>query len=58
MALKTRGDFFPVETRIDTTQIVPASRLVSQITGFVVQPNRQWSGRTPLRTPRAFTRTA
>ena len=28
------------ETRIDTTQIVPASRLVSQITGFVVQPNK------------------
>jgi 2-isopropylmalate synthase len=40
MALKTRGDFFPVETRIDTTQIVSASRLVSQITGFVVQPNK------------------
>jgi len=40
MALKTRADFFPVETRIDTTQIVPASRLVSQITGFVVQPNK------------------
>ena len=40
MAMKTRGDFFPVETRIDTTQIVSASRLVSQITGFVVQPNK------------------
>jgi len=40
MALKTRGDFFPVETRIDSTQIVPASRLVSQITGFIVQPNK------------------
>lgn len=40
MALKTRGDFFPVQTGIDTTQIVPASRLVSQITGFVVQPNK------------------
>jgi len=40
MALKTRGDFFPVATGIDSTQIVPASRLVSQITGFVVQPNK------------------
>ena len=39
MALRTRKDFFKLETRIDTTQIVPASRLVSQITGFVVQPN-------------------
>jgi 2-isopropylmalate synthase len=25
---------------IDTTQIVPASRMVSQTTGFVVQPNK------------------
>ncbi len=40
MALRTRKDFFNLETRIDTTQIVPASRLVSQITGFVVQPNK------------------
>ena len=40
MALKTRRDVFGLETRIDTTQIVPASRLVSQITGFVVQPNK------------------
>jgi 2-isopropylmalate synthase len=40
MAVKTRGDLFAVETRIDTTQIVPASRLVSQITGYPVQPNK------------------
>jgi len=40
MALRTRRDFFGLDTRIDTTQIVPASRLVSQITGFVVQPNK------------------
>lgn len=40
MAVKTRRDFFNLETRIDTTQIVPTSRLVSQITGFVVQPNK------------------
>ncbi len=40
MALRTRKDFFNLSTRIDTTQIVPASRLVSQITGFVVQPNK------------------
>ncbi len=40
MALRTRADFFDLESRIDTTQIVPASRLVSQITGFVVQPNK------------------
>jgi 2-isopropylmalate synthase len=40
MAVRTRKDFFGLETRIDTTQIVPTSRLVSQITGFVVQPNK------------------
>ncbi|NWG31512.1 MAG: 2-isopropylmalate synthase [Rhodocyclaceae bacterium] len=40
MAVRTRKDLFPVETRIDTTQIVAASRLVSQITGYVVQPNK------------------
>ena len=40
MAVHTRQDMFPCETRIDTTQIVPASRLVSGITGFPVQPNK------------------
>jgi 2-isopropylmalate synthase len=40
MAVKTRGDFFNLQVGIDTTHIVPTSRLVSQITGFVVQPNK------------------
>src|SRR3970040_1389071 len=40
MAVHTRQDMFPCETGIDTTQIVPASRLVSGITGFPVQPNK------------------
>ena len=40
MAVRTRADIFPVETRIDATQIVPASKLVSQITGYPVQPNK------------------
>ncbi|HEX2332061.1 MAG TPA: 2-isopropylmalate synthase, partial [Burkholderiales bacterium] len=40
MAVKTRHDFFKLDVGIDTTQIVPTSRLVSQITGFVVQPNK------------------
>ena len=40
MAVRTRKDVFPCETRIDTTQIVPASKLVSGITGFPVQPNK------------------
>jgi 2-isopropylmalate synthase len=40
MSLKTRKDYFGLEVGIDTTQIVPASRMVSQTTGFVVQPNK------------------
>jgi len=40
MALRTRRDVMGVETNIDTTQIVPASRLVSSVTGFPVQPNK------------------
>lgn len=40
MAVRTRQDLFPCDTRIDTTQIIPASRLVSSITGFPVQPNK------------------
>ncbi|MCL4699361.1 MAG: 2-isopropylmalate synthase, partial [Burkholderiaceae bacterium] len=40
MAVKTRRDYFKLDVAIDTTQIVPASRMVSQTTGFVVQPNK------------------
>ena len=40
MAVRTRQDLFPCATGIDTTQIVPASRLVAGITGFPVQPNK------------------
>ena len=40
MAVRTRQDFFSCETRIDTKHIVPASKLVSSITGFPVQPNK------------------
>ena len=40
MAVRTRQDVFPCDTRLDATQIVPASRLVSNITGFAVQPNK------------------
>jgi 2-isopropylmalate synthase len=40
MALRTRRDYFGLESGVDTTQIVAASRMVSQTTGFVVQPNK------------------
>ncbi|MEK6592146.1 MAG: 2-isopropylmalate synthase [Pseudomonadota bacterium] len=40
MAVRTRQDMFPCDTEIDATQIVPASKLVSGITGYPVQPNK------------------
>jgi 2-isopropylmalate synthase len=40
MAIKTRSDIFNLSTRIDATQIVPTSKLVSSITGYPVQPNK------------------
>jgi 2-isopropylmalate synthase len=40
MAVRTRKDYFGLEVGIDTKHIVPASRMVSQTTGFVVQPNK------------------
>ncbi|HSW11536.1 MAG TPA: 2-isopropylmalate synthase [Solimonas sp.] len=40
MAVKTRKDVFGIDTRIDATQIVPTSKLVSGITGYPVQPNK------------------
>jgi 2-isopropylmalate synthase len=40
MTVRTRRDVFPCETQLDTTQIVPTSRLVAGITGFAVQPNK------------------
>lgn len=40
MAVRTRQDMFSCDTNIDTTQILAASRLVSGITGFAVQPNK------------------
>jgi 2-isopropylmalate synthase len=40
MAVKTRRDYFGLELRVDAAQIVPASRLVAQTTGFTVQPNK------------------
>jgi 2-isopropylmalate synthase len=40
MAVRTRKDVFDCDSRIDATQIVPASKLVSTITGYPVQPNK------------------
>ena len=40
MALHVRNDLFGIGTHIDTTQLTRASRLVSKVTGMVVQPNK------------------
>lgn len=40
MAVRTRQDMFPCDTHIDTQHILAASRLVSGVTGFLVQPNK------------------
>ena len=40
MALRTRKDFFGVETHVRTEEIFKTSRLLSHITGIHVQPNK------------------
>jgi len=40
MALHTRPNYLPMETGIHTEHIHPTSRLVSMITGMMVQPNK------------------
>lgn len=49
MALKTRQDFFNITTDIDTTQIYRTSRLVSEMTGFPIQPNKAIVGANAFR---------
>jgi 2-isopropylmalate synthase len=40
MAIRTRGDFFGVTTGVDARRLYPLSRLVSSVTGSLVQPNK------------------
>ncbi len=40
MALKVRHDHYSVGTRVDSTKIYPASRMVSTLTGLTVQRNK------------------
>ena len=40
MALHVREDYFGVATGVDTSEITRASQLVSQLTGYPVQPNK------------------
>lgn len=49
MALKTRKDFFNLTTNIDTRHLYRTSRLVSELTGFPVQPNKAVVGANAFR---------
>ncbi len=49
MTLKTRHDFFNLDTNIETRQIYKTSRLVSELTGFSVQPNKAIVGANAFR---------
>lgn len=45
MAMRTRGDFYNCDTRINSRRLVPASQLVSSITGMHVQRNKAIVGK-------------
>ena len=49
MAIKTRSDFFNLTTGINTKQIYNTSRMVSDLTGFSVQPNKAIVGANAFR---------
>jgi 2-isopropylmalate synthase len=49
MAIETRKDLLGVSTNTDTTQIYRTSRMVSDITGFPVQPNKAIVGANAFR---------
>jgi 2-isopropylmalate synthase len=45
MAIKVRNDIMPYKSGIDTTKIMQLSRMVSNVSGFVVQPNKAIVGK-------------
>jgi len=49
MALKTREDIFHLSTNLDTTQLYKTSRVVSDLTGFLVQANKAIVGGNAFR---------
>jgi len=49
MTLRIRYDLFNLTTNIDTTQIYKSSRLVSELTGFPIQPNKAIVGANAFR---------
>ena len=49
MAIHTRRDYFQVGINVDTTQLYRTSKLVSDITGFSIQPNKAVVGGNAFR---------
>jgi len=49
MSVKTREDFYGLTTGVDARQIYKSSRLVSELTGFTVQPNKAIVGSNAFR---------
>jgi len=45
MALRVRGDYYDADTRINSSRLVPTSRLVANVTGVQVQRNKAIVGR-------------
>ena len=45
MAMRTRNDFYLCDTRIDSTKLVPISRLLTKLTGMQLQRNKAIVGR-------------
>ncbi len=49
MAIKTRADFFKLQTNINTKEFYKTSRMVSKATGFLVPPNKAIVGANAFR---------
>jgi 2-isopropylmalate synthase len=49
MAIKTRADFFDLDTNVNTREIYRASRLVTDLTGMSIQPNKAIVGGNAFR---------
>ncbi len=49
MIMKTRRDAYPFETGVDAAQIYKTSRMVSSLSGFVIQPNKAIVGENAFR---------
>ena len=45
MALKTRQEYYQLDTQIVTEELYPSSKLLTQITGVTVQPNKAVVGK-------------